>query len=96
MTDKVGYRVGLDPVDLGDDEDVKQVVQQIVNVNRIPQEKCADPPSAALPARSCPPAAARSAARPPAGPHIRARTNSPPPSSMVSASPLDAGPCPAA
>jgi hypothetical protein len=39
VTDKVGYRVGLDPVDLGDDEDVKQVVQQIVNVNRIPQEK---------------------------------------------------------
>jgi hypothetical protein len=43
VTDKVGYRVGLDPVDLGDDEDVKQVVQQIVNVNRTPQDKCADP-----------------------------------------------------
>jgi len=44
VTDKIGYRVGLDPIDLGDEADVKEVVQQIIDVNRRPQEKCAAPP----------------------------------------------------
>ena len=37
VTDKVGYRVGLDPVTLPDDKDVKEVVAGLLAGDKIPQ-----------------------------------------------------------
>jgi len=39
VTDKVGYRVGLDPVTLPDDKDVQEVVAGLLGQQKIPQEK---------------------------------------------------------
>ena len=43
MTEKVGYRVGLDPVDLGGDEEVIECVNNLLAAHQIPREKYADP-----------------------------------------------------
>ena len=43
MTEKVGYRVGLDPVDLGGDEEVIECVNNLLAAHQMPREKYADP-----------------------------------------------------
>ena len=47
VTDKVGYRVGLDPVTLPDDPDVKEVVEGLLGQQKIPQEKYEAPTTSA-------------------------------------------------
>ena len=48
MTDKVGYRVGLDPVTLPDDKDVQEVVAGLLGQQKIPQEKYEEPQTSAM------------------------------------------------
>ena len=43
VTEKVGYSVGLEPVEMGDDPDVKKVVQGLLDAQRMPQEKYDEP-----------------------------------------------------
>lgn len=47
VTDKVGYRVGLDPVTLPDDKDVQDVVAGLLGQQKIPQEKYDAPTTSA-------------------------------------------------
>eukprot|EP00316_Scyphosphaera_apsteinii_P022202 CAMPEP_0119313008 /NCGR_PEP_ID=MMETSP1333-20130426/27516_1 /TAXON_ID=418940 /ORGANISM="Scyphosphaera apsteinii, Strain RCC1455" /LENGTH=154 /DNA_ID=CAMNT_0007317723 /DNA_START=35 /DNA_END=499 /DNA_ORIENTATION=- len=47
VTDKVGYRVGLDPVKLGDDPDVHAVVQGLLDAQKVPQQKYEAPMTSA-------------------------------------------------
>ena len=47
VTDKVGYRVGLDPVTLPDDKDVRDVVAGLLGQQKIPQEKYDAPTTSA-------------------------------------------------
>ena len=47
VTDKVGYRVGLDPVTLPDDKDVQDVVAGLLGQQKIPQEKYEAPQTSA-------------------------------------------------
>ena len=47
MTEKVGYSVGLEPVEVGDDPDVKKVVQGLMDASRLPTEKYDEPATSA-------------------------------------------------
>jgi hypothetical protein len=43
VTEKVGYSVGLEPVEVGEDPDVKAVVQGLLNSQKMPTEKYPQP-----------------------------------------------------
>ena len=43
VTEKVGFSVGLEPVEMGDDPDVREVVEGLLNAQKVPEEKYADP-----------------------------------------------------
>ena len=43
VTEKVGYSVGLQPVEIGDDPDVKAVVQGLLDAQRVPTQKYEEP-----------------------------------------------------
>jgi len=43
VTEKVGYSTGQEPVEVGEDPDVKEVVNQLLNATRVPTEKYEDP-----------------------------------------------------
>ena len=43
MTEKVGYSVGLEPVEVGEDPDVKAVVQGLLDSQKMPTEKYSQP-----------------------------------------------------
>lgn len=47
VTDKVGTRVGLDPVEVGDDPDVRAVVQGLLDAHKVPREKYEEPTTSA-------------------------------------------------
>lgn len=47
VTEKVGYSVGLEPVEVGDDPDVQDVVHQLMNQQRVPTERYSQPATAA-------------------------------------------------
>ena len=47
MTEKVGYSVGLDPIEIGDDPDVQRVVKGLLDASRLPQEKYQEPATSA-------------------------------------------------
>ena len=43
VTDKVGYKVGMKEVDVGDDADLQEIVDGLVNASRLPAEKYDQP-----------------------------------------------------
>ena len=43
MTEKVGFSVGLEPVEVGDDPDVKEVVAGLLGAQKVPVEKYEEP-----------------------------------------------------
>ena len=43
MTEKVGYSVGLEPVEIGEDPDVRAVVAGLLGADKVPTEKYAEP-----------------------------------------------------
>ena len=43
VTEKVGYSVGLEPVEVGEDPDVKAVVAGLLGAQKVPTEKYSDP-----------------------------------------------------
>jgi len=43
VTEKVGFSVGLEPIEVGDDPDVKAVVEGLLNAQKVPAEKMAEP-----------------------------------------------------
>ena len=43
VTEKVGFSVGLEPVEVGDDPDVRAVVNGLLDAQKIPNEKYDDP-----------------------------------------------------
>jgi len=43
VTEKVGFSVGMEPIELGEDPDVKAVVDGLLNAQRVPEEKYAQP-----------------------------------------------------
>jgi hypothetical protein len=47
LTEKVGYSVGLDPIEIGDDPDVQRVVKGLLDASRLPQEKYQEPATSA-------------------------------------------------
>jgi len=47
VTDKVGYAVGLQPVEVGDDPDVQAVVKGLLDASRTPHEKYSEPVTSA-------------------------------------------------
>ena len=42
VTDKVGYEAGQEAVEVGDDPDVKRVVDQLLGASKVPTEKYAE------------------------------------------------------
>lgn len=47
VTEKVGYPVGLEPVEVGDDPDVQKVVKGLLDAGRLPTEKYKEPATSA-------------------------------------------------
>jgi len=47
VTEKVGYSMGLVPVEVGDDPDVKAVVSGLMAMQKAPQERSSEPQTAA-------------------------------------------------
>jgi len=47
VTEKVGFSVGLEPVEVGPDPDVQAVVKGLLNAQRVPTEKYDEPATAA-------------------------------------------------
>ena len=47
VTEKVGYSVGLEPVEVGDDPDVRAVVDGLLNYQKVPTERYSQPHSSA-------------------------------------------------
>ena len=47
MAEKVGYAVGLEPVEIGDDADVQAVVKGLLDAQRVPREKYDEPVTSA-------------------------------------------------
>lgn len=43
VSEKVGFAVGLSPVEVGDDPDVQEVVAGLLNAQKMPGEKYAEP-----------------------------------------------------
>ena len=43
VTEKVGYSVGLEPVEIGEDPDVKAVVSGLLGAQKVPTEKYSEP-----------------------------------------------------
>jgi hypothetical protein len=47
VTEKVGFSVGLEPVEVGDDEDVRKVVDGLLNYQKVPTERYKEPVTSA-------------------------------------------------
>ena len=47
VTEKVGFAVGLEPVEVGDDPDVQDVVSQLMGMQKVPKERYAEPATSA-------------------------------------------------